>query len=181
MGKLWGRTSIMLLCATQFSVYGMEQHNTLVPASSIDKTRWGAKATVYGACAIGSAMLLATGLYDFATNNTPETAASTRFATIGAALVGLKCFGFGAYKAFRELMAGHSDREALIQEIMIRLSSQQVGSLRTPEALSSSSFPQNSMAVDQQDPIAQPIGINSSARFTPERLKHYCCNAAECF
>jgi len=136
----------------------MNAQRAVMPATSIDKTRWGAKATVYGACAIGSGMLLATGLYDFATNNTPETAISTRFATIGAALVGLKCFGFGAYKAFRELLAGYSDKEAFIQEIITRMSSTQVSSPQTPEAISSSSFPLQSIS---KIPSANLLGKTS--------------------
>lgn len=139
MGKLWGHSFVALLCATQQSLHSMDNQRAVVP-TSIDKVRWGAKATAYGACTIGSGMLLVTELYDFATNNTPETSISTRFAGIGAALVGLKCFGFGAYKAFRELIAGYSDKEALIQEIIARINTARTSSAHPPEALSSSSF-----------------------------------------
>lgn len=144
MGKLWGHFFAVALCLAKQSVYSMNEQQ-LISASTLDKARWGAKVTVYGACTIGSGMLLVTQLHDFAINNTPETSIATRFAGIGTALVGLKCFGFAAYKALRELIADHSDKEELIREIIERLTAAQIYQQPVKAASSSSFALQNSI------------------------------------
>jgi hypothetical protein len=139
MKQFWRYSAPLVLYALGSTLLGMNQQSAIIPAHQIDKTRWGAKATAYGICTIGSGMLLVTELYDFATNTTPETSLSTRFAGIGVALLGLKCFGGSAYRALQQLLAGHSNREAHIQEILIRMKLSSAA-LQTPEGPSLSSM-----------------------------------------
>lgn len=111
----------------------------------LKKARWGTKTTIYTGLCLGSAILFVVSIYDFATNNTPETPLSIRFAAIGTGILGIKQFGWGAYEAVCKIIAEHPDdlEESLYQRIITRLSNtniSQVARLNTPPNQSFSSL-----------------------------------------
>lgn len=112
----------------------------------LKKARWGTKATVYTGLCLGSGILLVVSIYDFATNNTPETPLSIRFAAIGTSFLGIKQFGWGAYEAVCKIIAEHPDdlEESLYQRIVARLSNTTISKMNflgTPPNQSFSSLP----------------------------------------